>query len=107
MINWWVQSNFPAHQASDPVDSLRKVSKATGHVIEEMQRLQGESWAAGVLAEILEEERRGTLMLPGKPVQMAPKGRRGVLVTSSKKKVILEEDDEKLQSQREWETLAP
>ncbi|CAL1147576.1 unnamed protein product [Cladocopium goreaui] len=37
---------------------------------------------------------------------MAPKGRRGVLVTSSKqKKVFLEEDDEKLQSQREWEDL--
>mmetsp|Transcript_81995 Transcript_81995/g.129639 ORF Transcript_81995/g.129639 Transcript_81995/m.129639 type:complete len:235 (-) Transcript_81995:21-725(-) len=37
---------------------------------------------------------------------MAPKGRRGVLVTSSKqKRVLQEEDDEKLQSQREWEDL--
>ena len=53
---------------------------------------------------------RDTHWLPewaGARLQMAPKGRRGVLVTSSKqKKVILEEDDEKLQSQREWETLA-
>lgn len=50
-----------AQNGNDEVKSLRNVSKATGHVIEEMQRLQGESWAAGVLAEILEEERRASL----------------------------------------------
>jgi len=37
---------------------------------------------------------------------MAPKlGRRGVLVTSSKVKKVLEEEDDRLQSQKEWEDL--
>jgi len=35
---------------------------------------------------------------------MAPKlGRRGVLVTSSKVKKVLEEEDDRLQSQKEWD----
>ncbi len=40
----------------------------------------------------------------GAPGEMAPKlGRRGVLVTSSKVKKVLEEEDDRLQSQKEWD----
>ena len=33
---------------------------------------------------------------------MAPKGRRGVLVTTSKAKKVQQEEDDRLESQKEW-----
>eukprot|EP00434_Breviolum_minutum_P001078 symbB.v1.2.000943.t2/scaffold45.1/size390604/6 len=81
-----------AAQKGDEVACLNNVTKATCLVIEDMQRLQGERWAAGALAEILEEERRASM-------------EKGVLVTSSKVKKVLEEEDDRLQSQKEWEDL--
>eukprot|EP00434_Breviolum_minutum_P001077 symbB.v1.2.000943.t1/scaffold45.1/size390604/6 len=50
-----------AAQKGDEVACLNNVTKATCLVIEDMQRLQGERWAAGALAEILEEERRASM----------------------------------------------
>ncbi|CAJ1345896.1 unnamed protein product [Effrenium voratum] len=42
----------------------------TGRVIEDMERLQSESWAAGVLAEILEEEKRALRLRAGPPARV-------------------------------------
>lgn len=40
-------------------------------------------------------------------VAMAPKGRRGVLVTTSKTKKVQQEEDDRLESQKEWDSCKP
>lgn len=50
-----------ANEKGYEVEHLNNVSQTTGLVIKELERLQGESWAAGVLAEILEEEKRASM----------------------------------------------